>query len=87
MTVRAIGNGTTANTMGMGVISGVMFTATAGQVDGVNTYTILPVPATAPAVGAGFNSTIDQVLDLFAGFSISNAGNNITVQEYVVKSL
>ncbi|TFH57998.1 MAG: hypothetical protein E4G91_09890 [Candidatus Zixiibacteriota bacterium] len=87
LTVRAIGNGTTANAMGMGVISGVMFTATAAQVDGVNTYTILPVPATAPAVGAGFNSTIDNVMDLFCGFSISDAGNNVAIQQYVVKSL
>ncbi len=87
LTVRAIGNGTTANFMGMGEISGVMFTATAGQTDGVNTYTILPVPATAPAAGAGFNSTIDNVLDFFCGFSISNAGNNVTIQQLVVKSL
>ena len=87
MTVRATGSGTSANTMGMGVISGVHFTATAGQVDGVNSYTILPVPATAPAVGAGFNSTIDQILDLFVGFSISNADNDVKIQMYTVKTL
>jgi len=73
--------------MGMGEVAGVMFTATAGQTDGANTQTILQVPATAPAVGAGFDSTTDQILDFFAGFSISNAANNITVQQYIVKSL
>lgn len=87
LTVRAIGSGTAANMMGMGEIAGVMFTATAGQVDGVNSQTILQVPATAPAVGAGFDSTIDQILDLWAGFSISDAGNNISIAQYIVKSL
>ena len=87
LTVRAIGNGTNANVMGMGEVSGVMLTSTAGQTDGANTQSILHVPATAPAVGAGFNSTIDNVLDLFAGFSISDAGNNVAIHQYVVKSL
>jgi hypothetical protein len=87
LTVRAIGNGTSANVMGMGEVSGVMFTATAAQVDGVNTYAILPTPETAPAVGAGFNSTIDNVLDFFCGFSISDAANNVAIHQYVVKSL
>ena len=87
LTVRAIGSGTSANLMGMGDVAGVMFTATAGQTDGANSQTILQVPATAPAVGAGFNSTIDNVLDFFAGFSISDSGNNVAIQQYIVKSL
>jgi len=87
LTVRAIGSGTSANMMGMGEIAGVMPTVTAAQVDGVNTQTIMQTPVTAPAVGAGFDSTIDNILDFFAGFNISNAGNNITIEQYIVKSL
>ncbi len=87
LTVRAIGNGTSANTMGMGVITGKMVTVTADETDGANTNSIIHVPATAPAVGAGFDSTTDKLLDFFCGFSISNAGNNVAIQQYVVKSL
>lgn len=87
MTCRATGSGTSANMMGMGEISGIMLTKTAGQTDGANTNTILQAPQTAPAVGAGFDSTTDKILDFFAGFSISDAGNNVTIQQYVVKSL
>ena len=84
---RTIGSGTSATLMGMGEIGGVMFTRTAGQVDGVNSATILEVPATTPAVGAGFDSTIANILDFFAGFSISNAANTVTVDMYTVKSI
>lgn len=87
LTVRAIGNATNANMMGMGEISGAMFTVTADQVDGVNTQTILQVPATTPAVGAGFNSTIDNVLDFWVGFTDNDAATNVTIEQYVVKSL
>lgn len=80
---RAIGSGTAANLMGMGEIKGKMFTATAGQVDGVNSDTVLQAPATAPAVGNGFDSTIANILDLWVGFSISGAGNGIQIHQYL----
>lgn len=85
LTCRAVGSGTSANLEGQGKISGVMFTSTALQIDGVNTMTTLLVPATAPGVGTGFSSTIANQLDLFAGFSISDAGNNVTVRQYECK--
>lgn len=80
-----IGNGTVAKLLGMGQLSGVHFTKTAAQVDGVNSETVINVPVTAPAVGTGFDSTIQNVLDFFAGFSISNAGNGVQVQFYMVE--
>lgn len=86
-TVRAIGNATSANVIGQGTVRGIMFTNTAGQVDSVNGIPTLVVPATAPAVGTGFDSTIAQTLDFFAGFSISNIGNQIQVQQYLVEAL
>jgi hypothetical protein len=83
---RAVGSGTNANLMGMGYLNGVMFTLTAGQTDNVNTPGQFPVPATAPAVGTGFDSTVAGILDFWTGFSISNAGNGIQVQLYSVES-
>jgi len=86
-TVRAIGNSTSANIIGVGTVTGIMFTNTAGQVDSVNGIPSIVVPATAPAVGTGFDSTVAQTLDLFVGFSISNIGNQIQIQDYLVEAL
>jgi hypothetical protein len=86
LTAQVIGNGTTAKLMGIGTLAGDMFTKTAAQVDGVNSETIITVPITAPAQGNGFDSTSAQIVDFWAGFSISNAGNGIQVQQYSVDS-
>lgn len=87
LTCRAVGDATNANLMGMAEVIGVMFTNTAGQTDGANTNTVKNVPATAPAVGTGFDSTIANILDFFAGFSISDAANTIKVEDYYVEAL
>jgi hypothetical protein len=87
LTTRTVGASTSATLMGQGEVAGEMFTATAGQTDGANSQTILQVPATAPAVGTGFDSTVAQTLDFWAGFSINNAGNGIQIQQYKVTSL
>jgi hypothetical protein len=87
LTLRAEGASTSANFMGMGRLQGIQPTLTAAQVDDVNTPGIFSAPATAPAVGTGFDSTIANILDFWTGFSISNAGNGIQVAQYVVESL
>ena len=76
LTARAIGSGTTANLMGVGRLSSAIVTSNN-----------LLLPATAPAVGTGFDSTITNVVDLFAGWSVSNAANAIQVHQYFVESL
>ncbi len=76
--------GAVAQFMGQGVLTGVMFTKTAGQVDGVNSETVINVPVTAPALGTAFDSTISQTLDFWAGFSISNGANAIKMAQYNV---
>lgn len=78
--------GAVAKFMGIGRLSGVMFTKTAGQTDGANTETTMVVPVTAPALGAAFDSTIGQTFDFWAGFSISNGGNGIQIATYRVDS-
>ena len=85
--VDSIGSGTAAKFMGMGRVSGIQPTLTAGQVDAVNTPGIFSAPATAPALGVGFDSTIDNVMDFWTGFSISNAGNGVQVQVYAADEL
>lgn len=86
VTCRAVGASTSANLMGQWVINSQAVNATA-VADGTQTHSALMGPNTAPAVGAGFDSTAVLTLDFFAGFSISNAGNGIQVQQYLVESL
>lgn len=74
--VRTIGNGTTATIMHSGQVIGV--TAAAG---------LNQIPATAPAVGTGFDSTSSQTVDLFATFSVANASNSITLHGFSIESL
>ena len=87
MTCRAVGSGTSANMMGLANVTGIMFTATAGQVDSVQGPPTILAPATAMVVGTGFDSTIANIVDLWAGFTISNAGNGIQIQTYALESL
>lgn len=76
--------GAIAKVVGVGVLTGVMFTKTAGQTDGANTESVIMVPVTAPALGTAFDSTITQTLDFWAGFSISAGGNGIQIWQYRV---
>ena len=85
--VDTIGSGTVAKVMGGGHLLGIHFTLTAAQVDPVNTPGAYPIPATAPAVGTGFDSTIANIMDFWTGFSINNAGNGVQVQQYIVEAL
>lgn len=82
----SVGSGTSAKFYGMGTVQGVMFTLTAGQTDAVNTPPVLSAPATAPALGTGFDSTVANVFDFWTGFSISDAGNGVKIVNYIVSS-
>lgn len=84
LTLRSEGSATAAQLMGQAYLHGVMFTRTAAQVDGANSETLISAPAATPALGTGFDSTVVNLLDLWAGFTISNAGNGIQVQQYRV---
>jgi hypothetical protein len=50
-------------------------------------HSILMAPNTAPAVGTNFDATALQQLDLFGKFSVSDAANSITLEQYEVFSL
>lgn len=86
LTCRAIGASTSANLMGTAKwTSRASLNAPAvGTTTGVGTVLL---PDTAPAVGTGFDSTITNVVDLFATFSVANAANSIQVHQYSLESL
>lgn len=87
LTLRSDGPGATAaQFMGQGFFHGVMFTRTAAQTDGANTETLISGPATNPALGTAFDNTGStlNLLDLWGGFTISNAGNGVRVDQYRV---
>jgi len=86
LTCRAIGPTTSANFMGQAIMHSQTVNATA-VADGTQTHTLLLAPNTAPAVGTGFDSTVANTWDFWAGFSISNAGNGIQVQQYSLYAL
>jgi hypothetical protein len=87
MTCRAIGNATSANLMGLANVTGRMFTLTAAQVDDAQGMQTILGPATAPVVGTGFDSTVANLLDFWVGFTISNAGNGVRIDQYTVEDL
>ncbi|RJP48702.1 MAG: hypothetical protein C4586_08255 [Anaerolineaceae bacterium] len=81
LTCRAIGSGTSANLMGMGCITSESVSAAA-----TGAVTVV-APASAPAVGTGFDSTAAQALNVFGTWSINDAGNTLTVHTYEVVAL
>lgn len=86
LTCRAIGASTTANLMGQARVTSQALSLTA-VADSTTTPATLLAPNTAPAVGTGFDSTVAMVVDLFATFSINNAGNSIQLHQYSLEAL
>lgn len=86
LTCRSVGNGTLATLMGTSYWNGQMVSQLASQADNLAGTGNTTAPLTAPAVGAGFDSTIPNTLDLWVAQSVSNAGNGIQIQQYSVKS-
>jgi hypothetical protein len=76
LVARTVGSGTATTLIGTGTV----------QCSGM-TATPTLMPATAPAVGTGFDMTVANVIDLFGTFSISNVGNSFTLHTYTVESL
>lgn len=79
LTCRQIGGGTNANLIGIG-----QWTYEGGSAGIGVTYML---PASAPAVGTGFDSSVAQVGDLFGTWSVNNASNTITLHEYTLEAL
>jgi hypothetical protein len=86
LTVREIGSSTTANLFGQ-----ARFTSQAASLTAVADSTTTPAtllgPNSAPAVGTGFDSTVANIADLFATFSVANSGNSIQTHQYSLQAL
>lgn len=87
LTCQVEGAGTQAKLMGQGLIISqcVANTSTADSV--ANTLPSLLLPNTTPAQGTGFDATASQKVDVFAGFSVSNAGNGVRSRQYRLYAL
>jgi hypothetical protein len=82
ITARTVGSTTVATLMHQGLW---MSESAVGAVAG--TMGTIGLPASAPAVGTGFDSTAAQQIDLFGTWSIANAGNTITCHQFMVELL
>lgn len=87
LTCQAEGAGTQAKLMGQGKITSQTVANTSVADSVANTLPTLLLPNTNPALGTGFDSTATQKVDIFAGFSVSNAGNGIRVDQYRLRTL
>jgi hypothetical protein len=76
LTVRAIGNATSANLMYTGMQLGI-----------TSLTAPTAIPATAPAVSSGFDSTTATPFNVSATWGTANASNTITLHQYTLESL
>lgn len=84
VTVRAIGQTTTANAICTGKFTSRAVVGSAAV--GSGGAGVLMLPDTTPAVGTGFDSTAAQTVDMFATWSINNA-NSIQTHQFIVEAL
>jgi hypothetical protein len=87
MTCQAIGAGAQAKLMGQGRITSQCVSNTAIADAVTATLPTLLLPNTTPAQGTGFDSSAASVLDLFLGFSTSNAGNGVRIRQFALEAL
>lgn len=80
MDLRTIGSGTGGTLIGLGSFQAESVVGSAAGL--ANTAM---VPASAPAVGAGFDTTVANVADLTAQFSLT--GNSMTLHQYALESM
>jgi hypothetical protein len=84
LTLRAVGSSTSANLLGVGSFtSEAVIGSPAPSAGGSG---VLLIPASAPAVGTGFDSCSPQIVDFFGTWSINNA-NSVTAEQYMLESL
>jgi len=84
MLVRALGDGTNANLLGIGRWSSrAIVGGPAAASGGVESIVL---PDTAPVVGSGFDSTAEQVMDLTAQWSVASTSNIIQLHQYSLET-
>lgn len=81
------GSGTSAHFLSQGKLTGIMFPISGAVGDPTASVGTIMCPATAPAVGTGWDSTVLNYLDFFVGISASSASNGIQIYQYTVELL
>lgn len=84
LTVRSIGNSTNATIIGQGTFASPAIVGAAAVTAGGSTQFVLPV-GTAPAVGAGFDSTVSNSIGL--NFTQTVATGSLTVHQFLLAYL
>lgn len=85
LTARAIGAATAANLMHQGkFVSEAVVGSPLPSAGGAG---CLSIPASTPAVGTGFDSTLAQTVDFFGKFSVATDPTNITCHQFSVASI
>lgn len=72
-----VGSGTAATMYGTGELKSAILSAT---------VPLMLLPVSAPAPGTGFDSTIANVVDMFATFSVASASNSIRCDDFELVS-
>lgn len=81
------GSGTAAKFLSQAKATGIMFPISGAVADPTATVGTIMAPATAPAVGTGFDSSIANILDFWVGLSASEATTGIQIYQYTVELL
>lgn len=85
MTLRSTGGGTAATFMHSGQFQSESVVGSGSPT--ANGQDAWAFPTTAPAVGTGWDSTVDNVFDFQGAWSVANAGNSIQVHTFKLESL
>jgi len=80
LTLRTIGGGTSATFMHVGMFTSEALVGSPANTAGGNGSML--IPASAPAVGSGFDATVANVIDLQAKFSVATSPTNLTLHQY-----
>lgn len=78
------GSGTAAKFLSQAFVKGIMFPISGAVADPTLTIGTVAAPATAPAVGTGFDHTVLNYIDFFVGLSVNGATTGIQIYQYTI---
>jgi hypothetical protein len=87
LTLRSRGGGTAATFMHSGMWTSEAVVGSGTGAAGSTGPGQFVIPASAPAVGTGFDSTVANLVDLTGQFSINNAANSIQLHSFKLESI
>jgi hypothetical protein len=87
LTCQTIGTTAQAKLMGQGQIISQCVSNTQIADAVTSSLPTLLLPNTTPAQGTGFDSAVSNQFDLFAGFSVSNVGNQVRIRQFALSAL